>query len=101
MAEAFFKSNAEERRVTEQQLQDKDSEIARLAEDLRKLQEQLAARSSEPAEATLSKLIAAGDLAGALRLKTQQVENTEKRGGEVAARSLRTRHNPRTPIRLA
>ncbi len=74
MAETFFNSNLQEGRVTEQQLKEKDAEIARLAEELRKLQEQLAARASEPAEVRLSDLLASGDLAGALRLKTQQVE---------------------------
>src|SRR5579871_2705774 len=74
MAETFFNSNAQEGRVTEQELRAKDAEIARLAEELRGLQQQLATRASEPAEAKLSNLLAAGDLVGALRLKSQQVE---------------------------
>ena len=74
MLERSFNTAVQEGRVTEQQLRGKDAEIARLTEDLRKLQEQLAARASEPGEARLSDLLAGGDLAGALRLKTQQVE---------------------------
>ena len=87
IAEAVFNSNEKEGRVTEQQLKDKDAEIARLAEDLRKLQEQLATRASEPAEARLSDLLAAGNLAGALRLKTQQVE-TRRSEAEKLPRDL-------------
>src|SRR5271157_6019076 len=87
LAGGFFNSNVQEGRVTEQQLKDKDSEIARLAEELGKLQEQLAARASEPAEARLSNLLAAGDLAGAVRLKTQQVE-TRRSEAEKLPRDL-------------
>src|SRR6185312_14900917 len=74
LAEAFFSANAHEGRVTDQQLKEKDAEIARLAQTVRELQEQLAARASEPAEARLSQFLVAGDLTGALRLKTEQVE---------------------------
>jgi Tetratricopeptide repeat len=49
-------------------------ELARQEAELQRLQEQLAARSSEPAEAALAKLLQAGDLDGALRLKSRQVE---------------------------
>src|SRR5271157_6383535 len=87
IAGAFFNSNVKEGRVTEQQLKDKDAEITRLAEELRKLQEQLATRASEPAEARLSSLLAAGDLAGAVRLKTQQVE-TRRSEAEKLPRDL-------------
>src|SRR5207247_645411 len=54
MVEVFYNSAKKEGRVTDQQLQAKDAEIVRLAEELRKLQEQLAARASEPTEARLS-----------------------------------------------
>src|ERR1035441_447612 len=74
MLERSFNNAVQEGRVTEAQLKDKDAELARLAEEVHKLQEQLATRASEPAEAELSNLIAAGDLTGALRLKTQQVK---------------------------
>src|SRR5664280_3418439 len=83
MLERSFKIAVQEGRVTERQLKDKDAEIARLAEDLRKLQEQLATRASEPAEARLSDLLAAGNLAGALRLKAQQVETRRSEAGKL------------------
>jgi tetratricopeptide (TPR) repeat protein len=54
------------------------SELDRQAEELNKLQQQVAARSSEPPEAELSKLLKAGDLDAALRLKSQQVEMRRK-----------------------
>jgi tetratricopeptide (TPR) repeat protein len=57
------------------------AEMVRQAEELLKLQEQVAARSSEPPEAQLSKLLEARDLDGALRLKSQQVQS---RRGESA-----------------
>lgn len=74
LVEGFFQSAVQEGRVPDQQLQAKEAEISRLTEELRKLQEQLAARASEPAEAKLSELLTAGDLSGALQLKTKQVE---------------------------
>ncbi len=73
LGEELFKSARREGRVTNEQLQAKDAEIARLTEELRKLQGQLATRASEPGEAELLRLIASGDLPGAVRLKTQQV----------------------------
>jgi tetratricopeptide (TPR) repeat protein len=72
--EASFDRAVQAGRVPEQELAAKDAEISRLAEELRKLQRQLAARASEPAEAELSTLLATGDLDAALRLKTEQVE---------------------------
>ncbi|MGH9614673.1 MAG: hypothetical protein ACRD4P_16520, partial [Bryobacteraceae bacterium] len=78
LAKGFFSANAQEGRVTDQQLKDKDAEIARLAQTVRELQAQLAARASEPAEARLSQFLAAGDLAGALRLKTEQKEKSPR-----------------------
>ncbi len=50
------------------------TEISRLTTELQKLQETVAARESEPAEVKLSKLLAANDFAGALELKSQQVD---------------------------
>jgi len=54
------------------------AEMARQAEEMRKLQEQLAARSSKPPEAQLAKLLQARNLDGALRLKSKQVEDRRK-----------------------
>ncbi len=58
----------------EQDLREKEREIEELTQSLKKLQEQLALRSSEPAEAEISLLLNAGDIDGALRLKSKQVE---------------------------
>jgi tetratricopeptide (TPR) repeat protein len=58
-------------------LKAKEAEITRLTQELNKLQEQLAARSSEPAEAELSKLLAAGDLDSAFHVKSRQVEQRQ------------------------
>ena len=74
LLERVFKSAIEQGRVSSEQLKNKDAEIARLAEQLRELKGELAARSSEPDEARLSRLLAAGDLEGALRLKSSQVK---------------------------
>jgi tetratricopeptide (TPR) repeat protein len=87
MLERSFDIAVQEGRVTERQLEEKNADIARLTEELRKLQEQLATRASEPAEARLSDLLAAGNLAGALRLKTQQVE-TRRSEAEKLPRDL-------------
>jgi len=57
-----------------QDLQEKEREIEELTQKLQKLQEQLALRSSEPAEVEISLLLDAGDIDGALRLKFKQVE---------------------------
>jgi tetratricopeptide (TPR) repeat protein len=87
MVEGFLNAAVQEGRVTEQQLEARDAEIARLAEELRKLQEQLVARASEPTEVKLSNLLAFGDLAGAVRLKTEQVE-TRRSEAEKLPRDL-------------
>ena len=50
------------------------AEISRLTTELQKLQETVAARESEPAEARLSRLLEDKDFAGALQLKSRQVE---------------------------
>lgn len=71
--EASFRLAARERRITEQ-LQDKDEEIARLAETLQRLQEQVGERTAEPGEAKLAELLQSGDLTAALALKSKQVE---------------------------
>jgi tetratricopeptide (TPR) repeat protein len=63
--------------IPEQDLKAKDNEITRLTGELRKLQEELAARAGEPAEAQLSKLLAAGDLEAAFRVKSRQVERRQ------------------------
>jgi tetratricopeptide (TPR) repeat protein len=70
-----MKKNAREAgRLTEGQVQDKDAEITRLNEQLRKLQSAIAIRASEPGEQELSSLIAAGNFDEAVRLKSAQVE---------------------------
>jgi hypothetical protein len=74
IAEKFYNANALEGRATNEQLIAKDAEIARMAEELRNLQEQLAMRSSEPVEVRLSNLLSAGNIEGAVRLKAQQME---------------------------
>src|SRR5262249_37083157 len=63
----------QEGRISKEQLQNKDAEIARLTIELHKFREDLAARASEPNEAILSELLAEGDLDGALQLKKQRV----------------------------
>ena len=78
LVEGFFISALQEGRVTTEQLQAKDAEIVRLGEELRQLYAQLSARSAEPGDAELSTLLSAGDLIGALRLKTQQVNARSK-----------------------
>jgi len=50
-----------------------EAEKTRLAEELRKLQAQLATRTSEPTEVRLAELLESGDFDGALLLKSQQV----------------------------
>lgn len=75
MLEAFYDAARKEGRIPEQEWKDKDEEITRLTEELRKLQQQLAARSGEPAEAQLSRLLDAGDLDAAYRIKSQRAEN--------------------------
>ncbi len=87
MVEGSLNAAVQEGRVTEQQLEAMDAEIARLAEELCKLQEQLVARASEPAEVKLSNLLAFGDLAGAVRLKAEQVE-TRRGEAEKLPRDL-------------
>ena len=54
MLEAFYDAARKEGRIPEQEWKAKEDEITRLTEELRKLKQQLAARSGEPAEAELS-----------------------------------------------
>jgi tetratricopeptide (TPR) repeat protein len=75
MLEAFYDAARKEGRIPEQEWKAKEDEITRLTEELRKLKQQLAARSGEPAEAELSKLLAAGDLDAAYRIKSKRAEN--------------------------
>ena len=75
MLEGYFDSAEKRGLLPEQTLKSKDDEIARLSGELRKLQEQLALRSAEPAEAELFGLLKARDLDSAVRLKTREVEN--------------------------
>jgi tetratricopeptide (TPR) repeat protein len=77
--EAGYDLARREGRIPAQSEIDKDAEINRLAQELQKLQREVAARSSEPSEAELEKLLKVGDLDGALRLKSQQVEARRKR----------------------
>jgi tetratricopeptide (TPR) repeat protein len=73
LVEGMAKALAEGK-ISSDQLRDKDAEIARLKQQLEKLEASVSARASEPAEAKLSNLLAAGDITGALKLKTRQVE---------------------------
>lgn len=84
MLEGYFESAEKRGLLPEQTLTAKDDEIARLSGELRKLQEQLALRSSESVEAKLSGLLKAGDLDSAVRLKTRQVERRRKESGKLA-----------------
>ena len=77
MLEAFQANATEKGLIPAQSVEAKDAEISRLMAELEKLQQQLAARSTEPTEAELSELLKAGDLDGALRLKSQQVERRQ------------------------
>jgi tetratricopeptide (TPR) repeat protein len=74
MLEGFREVARQQGLIPAQSDQNKDAEITRLTQELKKLQQQVAARSSEPSEAELEKLLSARDLDGALRLKTQQVQ---------------------------
>ena len=68
--EAFYQTGVTRGTTPALDPQAKDAEIARLTQELGKLQRQLAA---EPAEAELSKLLQAGDLDAALRLSDNQL----------------------------
>ena len=81
--EGFYDAARKEGRIPPQELKAKEEEITRLTGELRKLQQQLAARSSEPPEAELSSLLKAGDLDAALRLKSQQVQARRKESGKL------------------
>jgi tetratricopeptide (TPR) repeat protein len=83
MLEGRYESAVKEGRIPEQAFKEKDAEITRLTEELQKLQQQLAARSSEPSEVKLSKLLAAGDLDAALYLKSQQVQKSRGASGNL------------------
>jgi hypothetical protein len=75
MVECFLSAAIEEGRFEELELEEaREEEIDRLTEQLRELQEQLAARSYEPDAARLSRLLGSNDLDGALQLKIQQTE---------------------------
>lgn len=84
MLEGYFDSAENRGLLPQQALKAKDQEIARLTGELRKLQEQLALRSFEPAEAELSQLLHAGDFDAAVRLKTRQVERRREEVGKLA-----------------
>jgi hypothetical protein len=60
--------------IAELKVQELEAERTRQAEELRKLQEQLATRSSEPVEMELSRLLEASDFDAALGLKSRQVQ---------------------------
>ena len=64
----------EEGRIAKQQEQAARAQIETLTAELKKLKEQVTERRSEPGETALSNLLATGDLQGALRVKTEQVE---------------------------
>jgi len=76
-----------EGRMAKHGLETAHADLKKLAEAYRKLQRQVAARAPDPGDADLFKLLATGDLDGALRLKTQMVER--RRGeAEKLARDL-------------
>ena len=87
MVQRQYEMALREGKIESEQLQAKNAEIARLAEELRKLQVQLAARASEPGEAELSQMLAAGDFDGALQLKTKQLA-ARRREAEKLPRDL-------------
>jgi tetratricopeptide (TPR) repeat protein len=68
--------------VPPQIMKDKEAEIAKLTDQLRGFQHQLAS-SSDPAESKLSQCLEAGDLDAALREASQQVENVLKEAGKL------------------
>ena len=59
--------------VTPQQIAEKDSVIAWQAQEIYKLRQELLTQTQEPTEILLEKLMRAGDLPGAVRLKLKQV----------------------------
>jgi hypothetical protein len=83
MIEQMYNTARAEGRIPQQEVKAKDEEIARLTAELRKLQEQLAARAAEPEEAKFSALLDSGDLDGALLLKSQQVEGRREEAAKL------------------
>jgi tetratricopeptide (TPR) repeat protein len=69
--------------IAELKVQELEAERVRQAEELRKLRQQVAARSAEPAEAELFGLLEAGDLDDALRLKSLQVEKRREEAAKL------------------
>ena len=78
----LLQAGREEATIKDHQLQAKDAENAKLAEELRQLKEQMASRAAGQQRETLISLLSVHDFAGAIHLKTEQIE---KRRQEVAA----------------
>jgi len=76
-AAAIFEQNAQQGRVTSQEYADKDALIAWQAQELFKLQQQLAKRVSEPLGIRLEQLVQSGDLETALQVKREQLRGRE------------------------
>ncbi|MGA2206286.1 MAG: tetratricopeptide repeat protein, partial [Terracidiphilus sp.] len=57
--------------------------MARVADEFHRLQQRLAERASEPAEAKLSELLGAGDFEGALRLKSEEIKFRREKAKEL------------------
>jgi tetratricopeptide (TPR) repeat protein len=70
-------------------LQSKNAEIARLTEEKCKLQLQLEARAGDTKASELSRLLASGDLEGAVALKAKQVRVGTEQGAEETERLAR------------
>jgi tetratricopeptide (TPR) repeat protein len=83
MIEEMYNTARRQGRIPQQEVKGKDEEIASLTAELRKLQEQLAARAAEPEEAKFSALLDSGDLDGALLLKSQQVEDRREEAAKL------------------
>lgn len=74
----------EEGRIAREQEQAARAQVESLTAELQKLKQQVTGRVSEPGQAALSNLLASGDLEGALRVKTQQVEAQRGTVGTLA-----------------
>jgi tetratricopeptide (TPR) repeat protein len=84
MLEVLYDSAKDEGRIPEESPKAREEEIDRLSRELGKLQRQLARRSNEPTEVEFSRFLDAGDLDGALRLKSQQVELRTSEGAKLS-----------------
>jgi tetratricopeptide (TPR) repeat protein len=70
-----LKRAREDGRIARQQADTAQGDLAKLTEAYRELLEKLTASPAQPAQQALSHRLAAGDLAGAVELKTKQVQS--------------------------